>query len=321
MNTLALSEIQKGNNAAAIELLTHGLDLDPNNSRYYNHLGIAYAGMGKNSEAIKAFQNATAVDKDNVTYHYNLSRIYQATFNFFDADAAIQKASSIDPERVRYLLDQEAKSKSIKKKYLVENIPSIDQLERQMKPTYSLNKTADALWGMAFGIIQRNMAVYLGLAVLLFIFLLGHIPEEKFTKKCNRCGNEYYAGTTSKSGFPMCLQCHWIETKPKSKMNKVLTSKSEDIRNYRTLSSGKALKLELILPGMGSFIMNKPLKAILRITILSASLILIFTGCTFIHSYIPAGIDYSMELRIFGALMAGLLYLRSYKAPPLKVGV
>jgi tetratricopeptide (TPR) repeat protein len=320
LNVKALWEMENGNYSAAVALLGRNLDLTPHNSRYYNHLGITLAATGKNNEAIKAFQNAVTLDPGNLVYHFNLSRIYQATFNFYEADRSIQKASKIDPEKVRTLLDKDEKAKGVKK-YIIQHVPLTDQIARQMKPSEGLKQAADSLWHMAFGIFERSRAIYLSLAVILILFLLGHIPEEKFTKRCNRCGNQYYAGSTSLSGYPMCLQCLWIETKPKSKMNTVLTNKAEDIKGFRVKNAREAWKLELMLPGMGSLYVNKTTKAIFRLTVFSAALILIVTGGSFIHSFIPSTADYATSARAAGVIIASLLYWRSYKTPPLKYGV
>lgn len=321
MNIQAITEMQKANHNAAVSLLSKALDIEPNNSRYYNHLGISLANIGRNNEAVKSFQNAVALDPNNIIYHYNLSRLYQATYNFFEAERSIQKASSINSARVRYFLDQEAKSKSKKKNYIIEHVPLMDQLSRQMKPSEDLNKAADSMWHLAFGIFQRDHAIYMSIAIVLIIFFLGHIPEEKFTKSCNRCGNLYYSGTVSKSGYPMCLQCHWIETKPKKQMNTILANKSEDIRTYRVKNASHALKLELILPGMGSLVVNRHMKALVRLMLLSASLVLIITGSRSLYSFIPSGLDFTWYARTAGVVLAGILYWRSYKSPPIKYGV
>ncbi|MBN2298150.1 MAG: hypothetical protein JXM72_06125, partial [Deltaproteobacteria bacterium] len=45
LNTKALLEIKKGNHTDAVNLLSRSLDVEPNNYRYYNHLGIALAGL------------------------------------------------------------------------------------------------------------------------------------------------------------------------------------------------------------------------------------------------------------------------------------
>jgi tetratricopeptide (TPR) repeat protein len=319
MNIQAVTEIEKKNYRAAVSLLSRALDLEPNNNRYYNHLGIALAGMKRDHEAVKAFQNATTLDPGNAVYHYNISRLHQATYNLYGAEQSIQKASAIDPARVRYFLDQEEKFKDYS--FIKEYVPLRRQLARQMKPSDELTATADALWHSALGIFDRGQAIYISLGTFLILFLLGHIPEEKFTKRCNRCGNLYYAGKTSQSGYPMCLQCHWLETKAKKQKNSVLTNKAEEIKQYRIESASYTQKLELILPGMGSFAANRTLKGILRLIIFSGGLVLIATGSRFIHSFIPIGIDISVFMRALGVIALGLLYLRSYKSPPLKYGV
>ena len=76
----------------------------------------------------------------------------------------------------------------------------------------------------------------------------------------------------------MCLQCHWLETKAKKQMSSVLTSKAEEIRQYRIENASFTQKLELILPGMGSFAANKIFKGVMRLTAFSVGLILIATG-------------------------------------------
>jgi tetratricopeptide (TPR) repeat protein len=320
LNIKALWELEKGDYETAAALLKRDLDLAPNNGRYYNNLGIVFADLGKNGEAIKSFQNAATLAPGNIIYHFNLSRIYQSTFNFYEADRSIARASKLDPDKVRSLLDQEAKARG-GKKYVVEHVPLLDQIGRQMKPGTKLKQAADSLWDSAFGIINRNRSIYMSLALVLILFLLGHIPEDKFTKTCNRCGKHYYAGATSASGYPMCLQCLWIGTKPKKQMNTVLTTKAEDIKGFRVKNARKASRLEFMLPGMGSFYVNKTFKALLRLTIFSGALLLILTGGSFIISFIPADVDYSLGARITGAVVAALLYWRIYKTPPLKYGV
>ena len=320
LNTKAVWDMERGGHAAAVALLRRNLDLAPNNGRYYNHLGVALASLGKSDESIKAFQNASTLEPGSIVYLFNLSRIYQSTFNFYEADRSIGRASALDPDEVRHLLDRDAKRKD-GKRYIIEQVPLREQIGRQMKPGPQLKQAADSLWDLAFGLVDRSRSVYIGLTLALLLFLLGHIPEEKFTKRCNRCGKYYYAGSTSASGYPMCLQCLWIETKPKKQMNTVLTSKAEDIRSYRVKIAKQATKLEFVLPGMGSFHVNKTMKALSRLALFSAALVLILTGGSFISSFIPSDFDYAIVVRLAGAVLAGLLYWRIYKTPPLKLGV
>ncbi len=319
MNIQALTEIKKGNRQAAVSLLSRTLDLEPNNSRYYNHLGIALTETNRDNEAVKAFQNAITLDPDNVVYHYNLSRLHQATYNLYESEQSIQRASDIDPARVRFFLDQEEQARDYS--YISEHIPVMRQLARQMKPSGELTLVADAMWNSVLGLFQRDKAIYISLVTFLVLFLLGHIPEEKFTKRCNRCGNLYYAGKTSGSGYPMCLQCHWLETKAKKQMNSILTCKAEEIKQYRIQNAARTQRLELILPGLGSIAANKIFKGIFRLTVFSAGLVLVVTGGRVLSCFIPAEFDITGLMRIAGIFALGLLYFRSYKSPPLKYGV
>ncbi|HHO77173.1 MAG TPA: hypothetical protein ENN05_12210 [Deltaproteobacteria bacterium] len=319
LNTKALLEIKKGNHAEAVHLLSRSLDVEPNNYRYYNHLGIALAGIEKSDQAAKAFGNAITLAPDNITYHYNISRLYQSTYNLFEAERSIAKASSINPGKVRQYLDQEGKNPD--NRFIMEQAPVTRLLARQMRPSDDLKNAADALWDMAFGIFNRSSAIYISMSSILILFLLGHIPEDKFTKRCNRCGNLYYAGTESKSGYPMCLQCHWIETKAKKQMNSVLHNKAEEIKQYRIDNTANTAKLEYILPGFGSIVGNRILKGITRIFFFSAALILIITGGQFIYSIVPTGTDLTIPMRILGFLTVALLYWRAYKSPPIRYGV
>ncbi|MBN2298046.1 MAG: hypothetical protein JXM72_05605, partial [Deltaproteobacteria bacterium] len=319
LNTKALLEIKKGNHADAINLLSRSLDVEPNNYRYYNHLGIALAGLERTDQATKAFGNAITLDPDNVIYHYNISRLYQATYNLFEAERSIAKAGSIDSKRVRYFLDYEEKNRD--NRFITEQTPVTRLLARQMRESEDLKATADTLWNMSFGIFNRNRAIYISLSSILVLFLLGHIPEDKFIKRCNRCGNLYYAGTESKSGFPMCLQCHWIDTKAKKQVNTILHSKAEEIKQFRIDNTANTAKLEYIFPGFGSIVGNKTIKGIVRIFSFSAALMLILTGGQFIYSIVPTGIDFTGSMRIFGFLTAAFIYWRSYKSPPIRYGV
>ena len=319
LNTKALLEMKKGGHKEAINLLSRSLDLEPNNFRFYNNLGIALAGVERNTEAIKAFGNAIALDPDNIVYHYNLSRLYQITYNLYDAERAIQKASSIDSQKVRHFLDYEDKNQD--NRFVLEQVPVTRLLVRQMKQSGDLKDVADSLWYMAFGIFTRSSAIFLSLAAILILFLLSHLPEDKFTKRCNRCGNLFYSGTMSKSGYPMCLQCHWIETKAKKQMTSILHTKAEEIKLYRINNTINTSKLELILPGLGSLAGNKTTTGIVRMFTFSAAFILILTGGQFIHSIIPTGFDLTGFIRLFGILIAALLYWRAYKSPPIRYGV
>jgi hypothetical protein len=150
---------------------------------------------------------------------------------------------------------------------------------------------------------------------------MGYVPDDKFTKRCNRCGKLYYSGARTTTGNPICLQCHWIDVKTKKQQGSILHNKTEEIRKYKTFSYQKLLRLELMLPGLGSFLTNRTSTALIRMSVLSASLVAIITGGQFIISFTPVAIEYTGIIRIIGVISLGLLLIRAYKAPPIRYGV
>jgi tetratricopeptide (TPR) repeat protein len=319
LNTLALIKINNADFTGAVRFLEQSIDLEPANARYYNHLGIALVGSGKQKEGLKAFQHAIDLMPDNMLYHFNISRLYQSTFNFFEAEKSIKKASSIDSQGVRYLLD--AENNENKRKYIEEQVPAFRQIARQMRPSADIKTAADALWTMAFGMIDRGMSIFLAIGTFMVFLFQGYIPEDKFSKSCYRCGKLYYSGTMTKAGNPICLQCHWLETKAKKQGGKIQHHKTEEIRKHKTYTAQRLSKIEMILPGAGMFLVNKTGSGLARITVWSASVLLISTGGSFIISFIPIGIDMSLIFRVLGLVMLGILLVRAYKSPPVMYGV
>ena len=47
------------------------LDIDPQNARVYNNLGVAYEAQGKIDEAIESYKRATELDSRNKYYRFN----------------------------------------------------------------------------------------------------------------------------------------------------------------------------------------------------------------------------------------------------------
>lgn len=319
LNTLALIKINNSDFTGAAKSLERSIDLEPTNARYFNHLGIALMGSGKQKEAAKAFQTAIDLAPDKMVYHFNVSRLYQSTFNFFEAEKSIKKASSIDSQGVRYLLDIE--NTEDRSKYIEEQVPAFRQISRQMKPSEDLKTAADALWSMSFGLMSRKMSIFLGISTFLIFLFQGYIPEDKFSKSCCRCGKLYYSGTSTKSGNPICLQCHWLETKAKKQQGKIQIHKTEEIRKHKTYSFQRLAKIEMILPGLGMFLVNKTGSGLARIAVWSASILLIITGGNFIVSFIPIGIEISMICRVLGLILLGFIMTRAYKNPPILYGV
>ena len=50
------------------------IDVDPENSKAYNNLGVAYEALGNTDEAVAAYQRATELEPDNKYYRLNYRR-------------------------------------------------------------------------------------------------------------------------------------------------------------------------------------------------------------------------------------------------------
>jgi hypothetical protein len=119
----------------------------------------------------------------------------------------------------------------------------------------------------------------------------------------------------------MCLQCSWIDTKAKKQVNSIMQHKTEEIKKYKTFSYKKLLRLEMSLPGLGSFLTNRTGMAVTRIAVLSASVVAIVTGGHFITSFMPVqSTNITVIVRAAGVISLGLLILRAYKMPPVRFG-
>ncbi len=319
MNTIAVHAITKGNYSDAVRLLNRCIDLDPGNPRYHNHLAIALAGTGKTKEAVRALQDAASLSPATPIYHYNLSRIHQTTYSFYEAEKAIATASGIDADLVRSLLDRE--NTLGRTRYILERTPITRLLSRQMRPSKTITETADAAWYTVFGLVPRNLSVAVGMGVILMFILMNAVPPDKFSKKCSRCGKVYYAGARTRAGSPLCLQCSWLESKAKKQGGQVVHQKAEEIRRYKAQSLHVLHRIEMFLPGLGSLLVNHTRKAVVRVAVLSACIVMLTTGGGIIVSFIPSPVPAAgLYIRIAAVCCLAVLILRAYRAGPLRYG-
>ena len=50
------------------------IEVDPENAKAYNNLGVAYEALGNTGEAVAAYQRATGLEPDNKYYRLNYRR-------------------------------------------------------------------------------------------------------------------------------------------------------------------------------------------------------------------------------------------------------
>jgi hypothetical protein len=205
--------------------------------------------------------------------------------------------------------------------YVFKNADLQTMFKRQLVDSIRGEHASGELWHAGFGVFRPEWAFFAGIASLGLFLFAGFIPRDRFTRKCSRCGNTYYVGTSTEKGYPICLQCSLIETKSKKQHAIIVQHKLMEIKHFGTINQKKTAKLELILPGLGSMLVNRTLRAVMLFLVFSLGILLIATGGVFIHSFVPSAWDYRLYLRILGALMLAVLYLLVLRIPPIKKGV
>jgi tetratricopeptide (TPR) repeat protein len=315
-NALAISKIRKGEYEDAISLLTRCIKNDPDNPIYYNTMGIVLAAQQKTNEAVTAFENASNLKPREVVYYFNLSRAYLDVFNLFEADKQVEKMTEIDPREASRLL-----SRNTYPMYVYKKEPLKDMFRRQMRPSTEASLAADELWNSAIGLLKPSWAPWAGIIMLICFLFLGYIPKDKFTKKCSKCGNHFYVGAMTQKGYPLCLQCNLIETRSKKQHNIVVHHKLQEIKNFGILNRRRTTRFEMFLPGLGSLIANRTIRAVAMLFIFSFAITLAISGGMFMYSFMPSGSHYTLYFRLTGIVALVMLYLIAFRYPPVKRGI
>ena len=95
----AIIEREKGNDAAAFEMLRHCLDIKPEASEAYYYLAHYYLRMKDNDKALAAFKKASLLEPDNVNYLETLAQMYLQSQDLKSATETFEKLSKAEPER------------------------------------------------------------------------------------------------------------------------------------------------------------------------------------------------------------------------------
>lgn len=315
-NALAISKIRIGEYEEAIALLSRCIADAPNNPIYYNTMGIVLAAQQKTKEAVTAFENASKLEPQEVVYYFNLSRAYLDVFNLFEADKQVEIMTGIDPREANRLL-----SRNTYPMYVYKKAPLKEMFARQMRPSTEAALASDELWNSAIGILKPSLAPWAGIIMLVCFMFLGYIPRDKFTKKCSKCGNNFYVGAVTAKGYPICLQCNLIETRSKKQHSIVVHHKLQEIKNFGTLNRRRTTRFEMVLPGLGSLIANRTIRAIVMLFILSFGVTLAISGGMFMYSFMPSGSHYILYFRLTGIAAILILYLIAFRYPPVKKGI
>ena len=95
----AIIEREKGNDAAAFEMLRHCLDIKPEASEAYYYLAHYYLRMKDNDEALAAFKKASLLEPDNVNYLETLAQMYLQSQDLESATETFERLSKAEPDR------------------------------------------------------------------------------------------------------------------------------------------------------------------------------------------------------------------------------
>ena len=95
----AIIEREKGNDAAAFEMLRHCLDIKPEASEAYYYLAHYYLRMKDNDKALAAFKTASLLEPDNVNYLETLAQMYLQSQDLASATETFERLSKAEPDR------------------------------------------------------------------------------------------------------------------------------------------------------------------------------------------------------------------------------
>ena len=95
----AIIEREKGNDAAAFEMLRHCLDIKPEASEAYYYLAHYYLRMKDNDKALAAFKKASLLEPDNVNYLETLAQMYLQSQDLKSATETFERLSKAEPDR------------------------------------------------------------------------------------------------------------------------------------------------------------------------------------------------------------------------------
>ncbi|MBQ9652218.1 MAG: tetratricopeptide repeat protein [Prevotella sp.] len=99
----ATNQMQKGNYAAAVDLLTHCIELNPKAAEAYFNMTAFYAEMEKDSLALDCMEKAVSLSPGNVTYQERLAQTYIGTKKWDKAIDAYERLMTSSPNRTDVL--------------------------------------------------------------------------------------------------------------------------------------------------------------------------------------------------------------------------
>ena len=95
----AMVQRQKGDNAAAFDLLRHCQEINPYAAETYYFLAQYYGAMKQTEQSLDYFQKAAQLNPENETYMETLAQVYIRQQNFQDAIAVVERLYEKNKDR------------------------------------------------------------------------------------------------------------------------------------------------------------------------------------------------------------------------------
>lgn len=95
----AMVERERGNDAAAFEMLSRCLEINPDASETYYYLAHYYLRMRQNGKALELFKKASQLEPDNVSYLETLAQMYLQSQDLAAATETFEKLAKAESGR------------------------------------------------------------------------------------------------------------------------------------------------------------------------------------------------------------------------------
>ena len=89
---------QIGDSATAVDLISHAIELAPQNASFHCNLGNALLGLGRVEDAEASYRQAISRKADFPLAHFNLGRLLASTGRPNDAAASFHRAIQLQPD-------------------------------------------------------------------------------------------------------------------------------------------------------------------------------------------------------------------------------
>jgi tetratricopeptide (TPR) repeat protein len=253
----------------ASQFLEKAAKVNPKSAVLQNNLGNVLFLKNDMDGAVKRYDRATKTGPDLVEPYYNLSRAYYAKMDHNKGKEHYSDANRLNSERVRQLRKA---AKSDRARDAVADLPlPREWLAFRTNGTHGrqLKQASTHMWQNWGGAGSTDTFPYVGAGVAVFFGLMLLLRGRMYLSSacvrcgrpvCRRCNTELPDNTT-------CGQCFHAFKHKEQVDAKSRISKEIQIRQYRRRKERIARFITFVLPGVGQFIKDRPLRGALFLTV------------------------------------------------------